>query len=163
MTKSLAIVLLLLVVAFAWIMCAAFYPHTQKVTDINDCPAGFLDKIEACEGEAVTGFQNSGDYYFIARGRPRKRDCGANQASRLSEVSNPATQLDPPQLSEWRHDTCSLFPNLRDSKCFYFDRRASNGNTQYYLMAAFSDDCEKSIFFSGSQYSSEYFIEKIKF
>jgi hypothetical protein len=163
MAKRLAIILFLLIAAIAWFYWEAFSPHSYKATQISDCPAGFLDNVESCEGEGVTGFQNSGEYYFIARGKPRVKDCKAIQEAHFTEVSKPATKIDTPQLSEWHHDDCALFPNLKNSKCFSFDRLSSNGNAHYYMMAAFSGDCERAIFFSASQREPSYFVEKIRY
>jgi hypothetical protein len=128
-------------------MWPLYSPNGRNTTSVSACPAGFLDKVDSCEGYEKSGFQNSGSYYFIARGQPRVKDCKAIQESRLGEVFKPVTKVDVPELSAWHHDNCSLFPNLKNGKCFSLDILATNGNTHYYLMAAFSDDCQTALFF----------------
>jgi hypothetical protein len=122
----------------------------------SNCPRGHLQEPVTCQAKEESGWQNSGAYYFIAKGIPRQEFCRSfsDNTGRLdSEVGK--------SCKTWLKTGCEGFPGLRGWACFACDRAAINRNTHYYLMAAVSADCSRGLYFSGSKHKPVDFAKKL--
>ena len=138
-----------------------YYQHQQKAPI---CPEGYLTSVSSCEGESdFFSWMNSGKYYYLAKGVPDSKNCKSALSDDLDNAGLPKTNLRLPNLSKWNKSKCKNFRSLNNSTCFSFDMLSGNGNTHYYSVAVFSEDCQNSIYFTSSGRKVEEFIDKFSF
>jgi hypothetical protein len=128
----------------------------KKYSRPEDCVKGHLIQVDSCNGYAESGWQNSGAYYFIAKGKPKQEFCVdflKNVDALQSEVGR--------SCRAWNKEDCSKYGGNNTWICYTCNRMATNGNTHYYLLAASSVDCAQGVFFSGSRFSPEEFSKEI--
>ncbi len=120
------------------------------------CPKGHLSAIDDCEGKSrAGGWQNSGGYFYIARGKPLAQFCGSFVENyRLLESPTGKT------CEGWKEVDCGGL-GIADAACYACDRPAVNHNTHYYLYAVMSADCSRGVYFAGSRFQSRDFADKI--
>ena len=123
----------------------------------NSCDPGHLGKVISCEAKSNPGWQNSGSYYFIAKGNPKAEFC----SSFIDNYKNLRLYSDP-TCDHWQQVSCEKYADQFDGSCYACDRMATNGNTHFYWLAMSSKDCTFGIFFTGSKYKPDDLKDKFK-
>ncbi len=130
---------------------------------LKDCRKGHLISVDYCSGKSSEGWQNSQQYYSLAKGQPKKEFC----SSFINETQNLESGV-AKRCQNWKEVSCDIYSNEKVATCYVCDYQASNGNTHYYLLAMHNNDCTKGIFFQssdlhGQKITPEKFKQKLFF
>lgn len=165
-----------LVIVYAFIvfffMVSMLGGFSKKYSRPDDCPKGHLSEVQACKGFAQSGWQSSGEYYFIAKGTP-KSEIANDFLNNVHLIDSSVVKRCDKKGGrdgrdeevckdwEWKQVDCSQY-GMTDWICYVNDRSSGNGNAYYDFLVAFSNDHQDGIFFSGSGNMPRDFVEEIQ-
>lgn len=129
----------------------------RVVSKSGDCPKGPLQEVRKCSGKEEASLHGERRTYFIARGVPDAAICKASKKSPSRKTVS--GECDVTQAGQWRLDDCVKFKGAESWACLQCDYLKDG--THHYRLMAFSEDCQKGLYFTSTRHPTETWTSEI--